>query len=84
MALATFKGEKTETGRMIVKTRTGFGMYPLEKVLVTLLPEGKEENAPASSAYTDETGSTPLLLVSSLGFTATALFLLFNKQAKEI
>ena len=29
-------------------------------------------------------GSTPLLLVCSLGFTATALFLLFNKQVREI
>ena len=29
-------------------------------------------------------GSTPLLLVSSLGFTATALFLLFNKRARGI
>ena len=29
-------------------------------------------------------GSAFLLLVCTLGFTATALFLLFNKQAKEI
>ena len=29
-------------------------------------------------------GSTPLLLVCSLGFTATALFLLFNKQVRNI
>ena len=29
-------------------------------------------------------GSTPLLLVCSLGFTATALFLLFNKQVRTI
>ena len=29
-------------------------------------------------------GSTPLLLVCSLGFTATALFLLFNKKVQDI
>ena len=29
-------------------------------------------------------GSTPLLLVCSLGFTATAVFMLFNKSAHEI
>ena len=29
-------------------------------------------------------GSTFLLLVCSVGFTAAALFLLFNRQAKEI
>ena len=29
-------------------------------------------------------GSTPLLLICSLGFTATALFLLFNPQIREI
>ena len=29
-------------------------------------------------------GSTPLLLICSLGFTATALFLLFNKKVQDI
>ena len=52
---------QTDVGKLIVKARSGFGIYPLEGVTVTVIPE--EGASVSASAVTDETGSTPEILL---------------------
>ena len=49
-----------DVGKLIVRARSGFGMYPLEGVLVTVIPV---EGDAAAVVVTDETGGTPEILL---------------------
>lgn len=52
---------QTSAAKLIVKARSGFGIYPLEGVTVTVIPE--EGGYVSATGVTDETGSTPEILL---------------------
>ena len=53
----------TETGKLIVKVRTGFGIYPLADVFVTVISEDGENSTVVANVFTDEGGSTGEILL---------------------
>ncbi len=56
--------ENSNTGELVVKARTGFGLYPLAEVLVRVISENGAESRVISEVYTDRTGSTPDIVIN--------------------
>ncbi len=51
-------------GQLVVKVRSGFGIFPLKDALVTVRSEAGEESTVLAEFYTDDMGSTPVVDLS--------------------
>lgn len=58
--------ENIESGKLIVNTVTGFGIFLLKNVLVTVISETGSDSTVLAQVYTDATGSTPEIPLPAL------------------
>ena len=56
----------TQVGSLIVRARTGYGLYPLENAHVTVTLEDREDSKVVADVYTDNSGNTPIIKVAVL------------------
>ena len=54
----------TQVGSLIVRARTGYGLYPLENAHVTVTLEDREDSKVVADVYTDNSGNTPIIKVA--------------------
>ena len=57
----------TQVGSLIVRARTGYGLYPLENAHVTVTLEDREDSKVVADVYTDNSGNTPIIKVAVEG-----------------
>lgn len=53
------------TGSILIRTRTGYGIFPLSEVLITVLSEDFQNSTVVASGYTDDSGLSPEFVLSA-------------------
>lgn len=63
----------SESGGLTVRVSTGYGLFPLSGVMVTVFTEDPDRSGVFAQSRTDSSGSTPKIVIPSKSFDGDAL-----------